>query len=384
MKKTFILFKTTLRRSLPILIIALLGGGLFCLIYNGMASLINQDYEGIPIGFYPHEETAVTADLRAYLQGELGMELTESADTEFLNTEMVERNIAAVVEVPKGFEAALLRGEGIPLEVSFLDDYENSAFVMSYLENYTAGLTTLALGAGGSAKTLERMMGGLGEAMMPVNTRKNDGDAQVAATQQNAFRQVLGFYLMFSFMLAFGLAGQLLEDRKKGLYMRMKATRLRTAQYLIGACAPSLLYAAALIAPFFVYMALAKQAIGLYLWQAVVLCLLYSLFVVAFAVLTSMYLNTRNALSAAIIGTATITCMLGGAYFPLESSPLFLQRLARATPQFWFVDAVYTLQSNPKANWLMNAGVIVLFALLFFILAGIRFVQGGKKKRASA
>ncbi len=383
MKKTLILVKNALRRSRVFLLVSLLGGVLLCLTYVGMATLIGQEYEGIPIGFYPHEETAVTADLRGYLAGELGMKLTESADTQFLNTELVERHIAAVVEVPGGFETALLNGEAIPLQVSFLDDYANSAFVMGYLENYTAGLATLALGANGSAETLKTMMDGLQDAMMPLDIKQSDGEAHIEATQHNAFRQVAGFYLMFCFMLAFGLSTQLLDDRKKGLYARMKASNLRTLQYLAGTCVPNLLSAILLIAPFFVYVAATKQSTGIHIWQAAALCFLYALFVVAFAIVAAMYLNSRNAITAAIIGTATITCMLGGAYFPLATAPQFLQQLARATPQYWFMDALNSLQKDPASQWLLHAGIILLFGLLLFIVAGIRFVHGGKRKRAA-
>ncbi len=383
MRKTLILLLNTLRRSRIFLLVALFGGGLMCLTYAGMSSLIGQMYEGIPIGFYPHEETAVTADLRSYLAGELGMQVTESTDTEILNTELVEKHIAAVVEVPPGFEAALLSGNAIPLQVSFLDDYANSAFVMGYLENYTASLATLALGANGNAGALESMMDALQSTMVPPDIQESDSDAHIAATQQNAFRQVIGFYLMFCFLLAFGLSTQLLDDRKKGLYARMKASSLRTVQYLAGTCVPNMLAAILLIAPFFVYVAATGQSTGMHIWQAALLCFIYALFVMAFGIVAAMYLSSRNALTAAIVGTATITCMLGGAYFPLSTSPQFLQQLARAMPQYWLMDAVYTLQADPTAGWLLHAGILSLFALLFFIVAGIRFVQGGKRKRAA-
>lgn len=383
MKKALLIFYNTLRRSRLILLVALLCGIALCFVFGAMANMFGGNYGGIPVGLLAHEETAVTADFRAYLTDELGMEVTESDDIEYLNTELVERHIAAVVEIPQGFEDALLAGGPIPLEVSFLDDYANAAFVQGYLENYTSGLATLALGAGGDAEKLEAMLGDLQGYMIPVETQVTTGTSLQTITQQSAFRQVMGFYLMFCFLLAFATALQLFDDRQNGLYNRVKVSNVRTMQYLVGTCSVGMVNAVVLIAPFFIYIAVIKADIGIHLWQAAVLCLLYALFVVAIALAASLYLATKNAITAGIVGASTIMCMLGGAYFPITTSPDFLQKLARATPQFWFINAVEALQENIAASWWLNAAAIVLFALLFFILAGIRFVQGGKKRPAT-
>lgn len=383
MKKTWIIFLNTLRRSRLILLVAVACGIVLCVIYNLMANLEGSYYAGIPVGLLSHEETAITRDFRSYLIDDLGMEVTESEDIEYLNTELVERHIAAVIEVPKGYENAMLSGEAMPLPVSFLDDYANAAFVQGYLESYTASLATLALGADGDGAQLQEMLGQLHEAMPPLEAQATTGTSLAEITQRGAFRQIMGFYMMFSFLLAFATALQLFDDRTKGLYSRVKGSNVRTIQYLVGICTVGLLDAIALILPFFIYMSIIQPAIGIQLWQAGVLCLLYALFVVGIALVASLYLSTRSAITAAIVGASTITCLLGGAYFPIETSPDFLQKLAHATPQFWFIDALEALQADASASWWLSALVISLFALLCFILSGIRFVQG-EKTRATA
>ncbi len=142
MKKTGILFLNTLRRSRMILLAALCCGIALCFIYGLMAQLYGDEYEGIPVGLIAREETAVTRDFRRYLTEDLGMQVLESTDEEHLNTELVERHISAVVEVPAGFEAALLAGQPVPLLVSFLDDYANAAFVQAYLQNRRSNFRT--------------------------------------------------------------------------------------------------------------------------------------------------------------------------------------------------------------------------------------------------
>jgi hypothetical protein len=48
------------------------------------------------------------------------------------------------------------------------------------------------------------------------------------------------------------------------------------------------------------------------------------------------------------------------------------------------MNAVDILQKDPTASWALNATVAALFAALFFIIAGIRFVKGGRARPKAA
>ena len=108
---------------------------------------------------------------------------------------------------------------------------------------------------------------------------------------------------------------------------------------------------------------------------AIVLCIAYALFIIAFSLVMGLYLPSKNSILAAIVGTSTITCLLGGAYFPLDTAPEFMQNAARFTPQFWFMDVVRNLQGGLEINWEFNLLIILMFAFLCFILSGIRFAS---------
>ena len=375
MRKTAIIFWNMCVRSRWIVVVALCCGAALCGLFAFMTSTISSGYEHIPIGLATHEENALTADLHSYLENELGMEVVESPDSDYLGTELVERRVAAVVEVPDGFEESLLAGSPLPLDVRFLNDYANAQFVRGYLASYAESLSTLALGADGSSATLEDMLTSLHSGLVPVTTQPLGPSLLLRLSHQNAFRQFMGFYVMISSLLGIASALQLLDDRQTGVYNRVKVSAVRTTSYILGTSGIGIVNAVMLTAPFFIYTSIAGLDVGVRLWQAGALCLLYSLFVVGATLLAAMYLTTKSAVIAWIISLATIMCMLGGVFFPITTSPVFFQNLARATPQFWFVDAVLSLQNDPDSSWGLNAGVIALFALLCFILAGIRFVR---------
>ena len=388
MKKMFLIFTNAIRRSRVIILIAFLGGLALCVLFNLMNNLTDSYYQGISIGFLAHEETPVTADFRAYLMDNLGMEVTENKDIDMLNTELVERRISAIVEVPEGFEAGLLNSgtevltERNALLVSFLDDYANAAFVQVYLENYTAGIATLALGADGDPDILHTMLLRATENDIPMHIETSSNTALIEITQKNAFRQALGFYLMFSFLLAISMAHKIFDDRKNGLYRRVKTSNVRSAEYICGVCLMGMVCSIALVTPLFLYVQILGVSIGMEIGKAIFLCFIFAFFVVGFALVSALYFHTKNAILTMITVVSTLSSLLGGAYFPVSFAPEILQRFSRITPQYWFIDAIEKLQDNQSNSFIIQALIIALFALFCYILAGIRFVEGGKKRRS--
>ena len=389
MKKMLLIFTNSIRRSKTIILVAFLGGLALCVLFNLMNNLTDSYYQGIPVGFLAHEETDVTADFRSYMIDNLGMEVTELDDIDMLNTELVERRISAIVELPEGFETGLLSsdpetladGEKKALLVSFLDDYANAAFVQAYLENYTASIATLALGADGDPDVLHAMLLQAKEKDIPIHIETSTDTALIEITQKNAFRQALGFYLMFSFLLAISVAQQLFDDRQKGLYRRIKTSNVRSSEYITGVCLMGMICSIALVIPLILYIQIAGISTGMEIWQAILLCFIYAFFVVGFALASALFFKTKNSVLFIITITSTITSLLGGAYFPTSYAPEVFQQLSRITPQFWFIDAVEKLQENPNSPFAIQALIIALFALFCYILAGVRFAEGGKKRR---
>lgn len=379
MKKTFLLFANNLRRSRGITFAAILGGIALCLIFNTMISIITS-YDSVPVGLLAQEETPVSEDLRQYLTQELGMTITEGESREELSNTLVERRIAAIIEIPEGYQAALLDGEPKAILVSFLDDYANGMFIRSYLESYTSSLTTLSLGAQGQPAELATLLEETRKNSPTIETSRMEMSSLLEEKQQDAFQQVIGFYMVFSFLLGFGVSFQIFDDRKGGVYGRVKVSSVRSIQYVLSLCLVGLLNSLLLLGIFFIYLLVTGSVIGIALFIPLLLALLFSMFVVGLSLLLALYLNSRNAIVAGIIGISTIMSLLGGAYFPINTAPEFMQKLARLTPHYWMADAIRRLQVDPTASWWLNALILALFALICFVLAGVRFVSSQGKK----
>jgi ABC-2 type transport system permease protein len=141
------------------------------------------------------------------------------------------------------------------------------------------------------------------------------------------------------------------------------------------------LCALAIIVLFLLFMQIAGYGDDIPLLKTAVLCLVYSAFVSTFGMAAGLYLSTRNSIIAAVVGISTITSMLGGAYFPIETSPEFMKQLARFTPQFWFNDGFDALARSGSGNWIADLFVLLLFAALFLILSCIKFAAHAPRRR---
>jgi ABC-2 type transport system permease protein len=66
---------------------------------------------------------------------------------------------------------------------------------------------------------------------------------------------------------------------------------------------------------------------------------------------------------------------LGGAWMPLEFTPAYVQRIAYLTPVAWMIDGFKDIivRGQGLESVLVAAAVLLLYAVLFWLLAAWRF-----------
>jgi ABC-2 type transport system permease protein len=125
-----------------------------------------------------------------------------------------------------------------------------------------------------------------------------------------------------------------------------------------------------------IYLVVSGIDVGAPLLVLIVMILIYSVFVVAFGMLVGLSLPSFNSMIFALIAVGQVMSMLGGAYFPIDSSPEIFQKIALITPQYWCMNAVHSYQNDAGSNsWLLGFGIIALMAALCFVLTAVRFAS---------
>lgn len=376
MKKIWILFRQSVRRGRAVLFASLAVSLMLCMIFEFIGgSAAENKLGGIPVGIIDRDGSALSSDFLSYLEDEQGMELTTGMEYDALSSKLIERDISALVEIPEGFSGKFLSGEDGKLEMTVLGDYENAAFLNAYLDSYLSSVHILAQAAQGDQEEFDALLADFSSRSIPVAQNSASALTRDQINQREGFVSSMGFFVMLCFVVALALSNSVFDDRIKGLYQRIQVASVKPIQYIIGNSLFGILSCVFLVVLFFAYIGIKGYDIGVPFSAAVSLSILYILFVIGFAFAAALYMPSKNTITALTIGSATIASILGGAYFPIDTSPAILQKLALLTPHYWFVDALRKLQESPNTQWGINALAIFLFALLCFLLAGIRFSQ---------
>jgi ABC-2 type transport system permease protein len=376
MRTLWLILVSSLQRMRAVLVGSAAVGVALCVLFvlfGGIAPAISTS-NPISIGYLDFDHSAVSADLRRYTTEQLGMTIVEG-DSHFLETELVEKRVSAIVEVPAGFSEAVVAGSDSALLTTFMDDYANRVFLEAYLEGYTDSLTALASVAQGDETRLERLLADVEEQSAEVRSVPLEVGGAQATSDRAVFKAVMGFFLIIATMFALGMANLLYDDRVNGTYRRVKASNVHTLSYVGGICIAGFIAALLMVLVFFGFLLVVGKGTTLPLGQTMILCLLFALFIVSLSLVCGLFIDNRMAIFFALVTASTIFSLLGGAFFPVEYSPGFLQQLAHISPVFWFSEAFNGLLDGDTSNFFVSAGILALFALLGFLVAAVRFAS---------
>jgi ABC-2 type transport system permease protein len=374
MRKTWLIFVNSLQRMRLILGASFLAGVIACVVTALLSSLAPSLNAPIMIGYIDNEKGVLAEDFKLYATERLGLELVEGGQ-DYLDNELVEKHISAIVEVPAGLGESLLKGHEGALQVTYMDDYLNKVFLQNYLELYMASVEMLAAASQGDADTFGDLLDDARSESAQIATAGLDEERIRHDKDWSSFLVGSGFFLFLAAMLVIVLATIIYEDRANQTFKRVQATNVHALSYVIGVCTAGFISIAAMVAVFLAYCVVSGLGAIIPLGAVTVLCLLYVLVCVAFALAAGLLFESRAAILWAVMAISTIFSLLGGAWFPITYAPEFLQQIAHVTPQFWVTDALSRMQTGDMQTWLTSAGILSLFSLLLFLVAGVQFAS---------
>ena len=375
------LLKGGMSRSKGILITAVAVSVGIALISIASANSVSTDIGAIRLGFIDRDGSAASTGFARYLEDDLGIGLVLSDDVEKMDTELVEKRISGLVEVPDGFEAALLSGRPAPAELTFMDDYANAAFTRGYIDSYMQSLGVLSIAADGDAAAFDALLAKAQEERIPVGLAEKDTGLQKEQADKTGYRMMLSNFMILGFILTISIASMLFTDRTEGTYRRIKAGRVTSVQYVSSIAAIGVLLMVLLGGPSLVLYSLSGADPGVPIAATAGILGAFSLFTIAFGVFVGVVMPSFGGILALVIAAGTIMSMLGGAWFPIEMAPAFMQTLVKGVPHYWVFEAVGAWQTG-EGSPAGPLAIVLLMAALFFILAGIRFT-GNKGLRAA-
>jgi ABC-2 type transport system permease protein len=102
---------------------------------------------------------------------------------------------------------------------------------------------------------------------------------------------------------------------------------------------------------------------------------LYNLFSVGLVLALFSVLKNSSSASIAITMFATLSSMLGGLFWPIEITPEIMQRIARLTPGYWFVQGLHNVRDVTFNGYGIPILFLAGFSLVALLLCGWKKIQ---------
>lgn len=389
MKNILLIFKNSILRNILMIAISAAAAALMVNIFNavsesGSASeavsgndaniLSGFAADTLNIGFIDSDKSPLSEDMKNYLTETLGMVISEKNDYDSLADLLIDRNISAIIEVPQGLFENAAAGTVGALEITTLDDYENAAFINAYLESYMQSVKVLSDCAAGDKNTFEKMLSA-DVSSGNITVVKSNSDSDKISNAHTAFSFAAGFMLMITSGITVFISFMIITDKNSGTYSRMRCSSLKPFEYVIGVNLFGIICCTAMNTAFTLIAYGLNEFIPVPIGLAFAANELFVLFSVGLSVLLALVLKSQTDLVTFAIGYTTLGSMLGGAWFPITDGLGMVSSIAKLFPQYWFMDMIRNMPTDPDYNCVPNICILALSAVLAYLISAVIFTK---------
>jgi ABC-2 type transport system permease protein len=303
-------------------------------------------------------------------------------DYEDIGTALVEGRIEYALVIPRGMEEHVISGEKAKLEAFSLQGVEMTRTVRAAAEAVLSSAHNVALYARGDRGRFLSAMEQVEEGAFSLHT-ESFRQEQGALTSEAAagVSQLIGMLTLTMLLMTMGSCLLFLKDVDEKTFHRTLAGPVSQVRYMFETnlaffCGASL---QALAAAFALGIAVPQLSSSVLFLVAAIL-VTFSLFSVSFtlAVANTMKTVKRTLVAANFLVIPMV--MLGGAFWPFDIMPRYLQKIGTFSPARWAIKATESVLSGGKIGEIIPAlGVILLFALVFQLLGSWRRLDLAKQ-----
>ena len=387
MKNILLIFKNSVRRGVLMFLASVMAAVFMVVVFEALTASGGDDTKDdkgaekivhisdkVKTGLIDQDNSPLSEDLKNYLENTLGMEVTLENDYDLQAGLLIDRDISAIIEVPRGFYADAAAGNVRELVITTLDDYENAAFIEVYLNSYMQSVKVLSDAAGGSAEMFSRMLAADVQTGEVKLTEKKDDEVDVFF----AFVFGEGFMLMLITGVTLFVSNSIITDRQQGTYSQIVCSPIKPAEYITGTALLGILCGTVMNAVFILYSYASHGDIGVPMGISLAAGELFVLFSVGFSIMLALLIQSKQTLFTVGIGYTTFGCMLGGAWFPIADSLGAIGNVAKIFPQYWLMGMLRDSGGNPDYSFFPRLCILALFALLVYLISAVVF---SKKSR---
>ena len=331
------------------------------IIWTILIGAINTPHSGnekIPVGFLNRDKGIYGEIFRNTLEKEKGVEIVEESSKTEMKNRVKESDLFAGLLIPEDFSEKLI--SGTPTTVEILKSEKSFSYFLDEIVTKTANRISIdALSANFTLEKLrERKI--IPEEQKEKIWRKIFQKADMSFEPTPPIRveyNILsvekkdenipigmnasspGFAVMFVMMGVLFAAAAMIEERHNKTLARLLTTPTKKFSIISGKMSGFFLIGfiqfliLILFGQFILRVNWGNSPLGVLL-----ITMSYVLSVTGIGMLISVFVRTSAQAGALAILFSIVTSMLGGAWWPIEIVPSFMQNIARFTPQYWAID----------------------------------------------
>ena len=324
-----------------------------------------------------------------------GVEDAQVLDAETAENRLRDQTSLALIEIPANFGADVQAGQDVTLVYRSNESAVAPSYILQAVQAAVqringavvasrVGVLAAETTAGDTDRTeLAAMVYDRASELWSQNLIKVDykvaaeqaDDAEISSTQAGFGQSVPGMGSMFVMFTVFGGMQLLLMERKNWTLQRLVTMPVSRAQLLGGKIVGRFLMG---LAQFLIVMAIGVVVgldFGKDLFAVVLIMVLYTSAITALSFAIAPRLRTEQQAGSMSLLLSLVLAPLGGAWFPLEVMPEFMQTIGHLTPVAWAMEGFNSLIFNggDLSTVIVPALVLLAMTVVFFALGIMGF-----------
>lgn len=336
------------------------------LIFIGL-SFSGTSTQKAKVGLIDHDRTPLTQAIKQAIQSQADIvPITQKS----MRTGLTNNRIDTVLVIPKNFTRSLISGKPMKTESYHVQESNVSSGIRTYISGYLQDLSVMAGAARGSSTQFYTSLQSYQQNHLGLSVSSPDRTGAMRERTVGA----LGFVIFGLFMIVNVSSRLIMEDKKLRLYSRFFTTPLSVRSYNIQNILSYLTLSAVTIILLLALLVFGfHAALGPSIFSVFLVLLLFSVVAISIGILISSVTKSAGQANALSLLVVTPVAMLGGCFWPISITPVFMQKIADFMPTTWGMRALTTLvYGNGLNDVMMDLLILTGFAALFFLLASWR------------
>ena len=307
-------------------------------------------------------------------------------DDDFDTDRVKDGVVAATVVIPDNFQAALLNGETIEIAYQSSDQFNSPTVARTALETaisrYGGSVLIASIGTRvaaddfGVSSDYDALLESAREQFAsPILTLDKESSREDIVIGTGSSQSVSGMGSMFVLFSLLSLAQFLVEERNQGTLQRLFTVPTAKTNIVIGKIFGAFMFGFLQFMIFIAFGAFLDVDWGNDFLAVIVLVASFCLAGTALGFALATLVRTVDQAGGMITLMGLTLAPLGGAWWPLEIVPEFMQTIGHISPIAWTMDGFTELLYNngTLVDILPMAGVLIGMAALFTTFAVWRF-----------